>query len=157
MMKYNKLISLCCLLLTTCSFSFARAEKIAKSSSEESIEISETSSGVNQESESPSEESEKLTSSSLSEGEESVEGQNGIFNPKVQASMFTGAANSNITILVPPGRAGIAPNLSFQYNSSQKNGIVGVGWNIDIGSIQRSIKFGVDYSANDFVAFNPSS
>jgi len=67
-------------------------------------------------------------------------------------SLFTGAATSKIPILVPPGRNGISPNLSLSYNSYQKNGWIGVGWNLDMGSIRRSTKKGLDYTANDFVA-----
>jgi len=64
----------------------------------------------------------------------------------------TGAATYNIPIIVPPGRGGIAmPDLALVYNSQQKNGWVGMGWNLEVGSIQRSTKRGVDYSGTDFV------
>jgi len=64
----------------------------------------------------------------------------------------TGAATYNIPIIVPPGRGGIAmPNLALTYNSQQKNGWVGMGWDLEVGSIQRSTKWGVDYSGTDFV------
>ena len=66
--------------------------------------------------------------------------------------MFTGAATYKIPIEVPPGRAGIAPSLSLSYDSYQSSGWVGVGWSLDMGSIQRSTKRGVNYSANDYVA-----
>ncbi len=76
----------------------------------------------------------------------------GISLPSFTTSLFTGAASVTIPIEVPPGKAGIAPKLALTYNSYQGNGWVGVGWNIDMGSIQRSTKWGVNYSANDFVA-----
>gem|GEM_PF-3016565 len=63
----------------------------------------------------------------------------------------TGAATYSIPIKVPPGRAGMAPNLAVRYNSYQSNSWIGVGWDLDMGSIQRSTKFGVNYDANDFV------
>jgi RHS repeat-associated protein len=72
--------------------------------------------------------------------------------PSVAASQFTGAASAQIPIVVPPGRIGIAPRLALSYNSYRKNSWVGVGWDLDMGSIQRSTKRGVDYSAHDFVA-----
>jgi len=56
---------------------------------------------------------------------------------------------------VPPGRAGIAPNLALTYNSYQGNGWLGVGFMLDMGSIQRSLKTpgGLTYTMNDqFVA-----
>jgi len=64
----------------------------------------------------------------------------------------TGAATYNIPIIVPPGRGGIAmPNLALVYNSQQKNGWVGMGWDLEVGSIQRSTKWGVDYNGAAFV------
>jgi len=64
----------------------------------------------------------------------------------------TGSASYIIPIEVPPGRGGIAvPKLEITYNSNQINGWIGVGWDLDIGSIQRNTKYGLDYSDNDFV------
>ncbi len=64
----------------------------------------------------------------------------------------TGAAVIGIPIKIPPGRKGIAPNLSLTYSSSRGNGWVGVGWDLGLGAIQRSTKRGTNYSANDYVA-----
>ncbi|MDY6793292.1 MAG: FG-GAP-like repeat-containing protein, partial [Thermodesulfobacteriota bacterium] len=64
----------------------------------------------------------------------------------------SGTAAFNIPIEVPPGRGGIAvPSLSLQYVSNGSNGWIGVGWNLDVGSIQRNTKYGLDYSGSDFV------
>ena len=65
---------------------------------------------------------------------------------------FSGAAMHAIPIEIVPGRNGIQPNLNLTYNSYQKNGWLGVGWDIDMGSIQRSTKFGVCYDCDDYVA-----
>ncbi len=65
---------------------------------------------------------------------------------------YTGAATYSVPIVVPPGRAKIAPNLALTYNSYVGNGWLGVGWTLDLGSIQRSLKNGVHYTADDFVA-----
>ncbi len=69
-----------------------------------------------------------------------------------ETSLFSGAAVYKIPIEVPPGRGGVAPSIALTYNSQQGNGWVGVGWDLDMGSIQRSAKRGVNYSGNDFVA-----
>ncbi|MDA8239073.1 MAG: FG-GAP-like repeat-containing protein, partial [Nitrospiraceae bacterium] len=63
----------------------------------------------------------------------------------------SGAAGASIPIEVPPGRNGIAPNLTLSYNSSKGNGWIGVGWDISLGAISRSTKRGVAYNSNDYV------
>ena len=67
-------------------------------------------------------------------------------------SNFVGSATYGVPIEVPPGRGGIAPNLALLYNSQAGNGWLGVGWLLDMGAIQRSTRFGVNYNSNDFVA-----
>ncbi|MFH1655725.1 MAG: FG-GAP-like repeat-containing protein, partial [Candidatus Omnitrophota bacterium] len=62
---------------------------------------------------------------------------------KFQVEPSTGTATLTIPIEVSPGRKGIQPNLALMYNSSAPNGILGVGWNLELGSIQRSTKKGV--------------
>ncbi len=69
--------------------------------------------------------------------------------PNVQAASvhvdpFVGSANLGIPIQVPPGRGGIQPELALSYSSSNRGlGLAGVGWSLDLGSIQRSTKKGV--------------
>jgi len=61
-----------------------------------------------------------------------------------------GAASSSIPILVPPGRNGIQPNLALSYSSSNKrSGLLGVGWDLSLGYIQRNSRFGLNYSDNE--------
>ncbi len=76
-----------------------------------------------------------------------------LLTPVINVSSFTGAATARIPIVVPPGRNGLAPRLSLNYISQQKNGWIGVGWSLDAGSIRRSIKQGVNYDADEYVVF----
>ena len=61
----------------------------------------------------------------------------------------TGSAVTSIPISVPPGRKGIEPRLALNYNSTSRNGWIGVGWTLDMGAIQRSTKRGVDYTPDE--------
>ena len=69
----------------------------------------------------------------------------------VENSVFTGAAAYKVPIEVPPGRNSMTPEISLVYNSYLGNGWVGVGWTLDMGAIQRSTKFGLDYTADNYV------
>ncbi len=44
-----------------------------------------------------------------------------------------GSANYSIPLALPPGRAGLQPSLSLNYNSSAGNGPMGIGWAISYG------------------------
>ncbi len=71
--------------------------------------------------------------------------------------LFTGAMSYQIPIEVPAGRNGMKPDIALQYRSSNGNGWVGVGWELELGSIQRSEKNGVNYSADSFQIKTSSS
>ncbi|MCK5274984.1 MAG: hypothetical protein KAR37_10085, partial [Alphaproteobacteria bacterium] len=70
----------------------------------------------------------------------------------------TGQASYDIPIAVPPGIAGMQPNLSLHYGSGAGNGIAGMGWSISgLSAIQRCRRTpaqdgqwgGIEYNAND--------
>ncbi|MCG8616931.1 MAG: hypothetical protein MI802_11990, partial [Desulfobacterales bacterium] len=68
----------------------------------------------------------------------------------MQNAAYTGAATASIPILVPPGRAGMQPEISLDYNSYRGNGWIGMGWDIEMGAIKRAVKRGVDYAADRY-------
>src|SRR5438093_9374480 len=68
----------------------------------------------------------------------------------VHADLFTGTATTSIPIEVPPGRNGMQPNLQLVYESANGNGWVGMGWKLELGTIERQTRFGVNYSTNDY-------
>ncbi len=78
-------------------------------------------------------------------------GGNSITGMSNVSTNFAGAATFNIPIEVPPGRGAIAPNLALNYNSQLGNGWVGQGWTLDMGAIQRSTRFGVNYGNDNYV------
>ncbi len=65
-------------------------------------------------------------------------------------SMKIGAAVLEYPIQVPMGRNGLSPSVVLNYNSSRKNSLAGVGWDLNIDSIQRSMKRGACYNCNEF-------
>ncbi len=65
--------------------------------------------------------------------------------------LFTGTFTYRIPIEVPPGRNGMQPRLALTYKSSNGKGWIGKGWELEIGSIERNTRFGVNYSGDSFV------
>ena len=65
--------------------------------------------------------------------------------------LFTGAMSYSVPIQVPPGRKGMQPSLALTYNSNNRNGWLGVGWELEVGSIERSTKRGVDYTGDSYI------
>lgn len=69
-------------------------------------------------------------------------------------SKQSGSYNQSYPIVVPPGRAGLTPNISLEYSSqaSDYTSSVGYGWSINIPYIERINKTGLDkiFTANYF-------
>jgi RHS repeat-associated protein len=74
-------------------------------------------------------------------------GANVLLFDQPYTSLFTGASRYSIPVWTPPGRAGVAPDISLSYSSATVDGVlgdvqapwVGVGWNIDGIEIVRKI------------------
>lgn len=65
--------------------------------------------------------------------------------------LFTGTMSYTIPLEVPSGRKGVDPGLALIYRSSNGNGWLGVGWELEMGTIERSTRNGVDYNGYEFV------
>ncbi len=60
-----------------------------------------------------------------------------------EANLFTGALTTDIQIKVPPGRKGMTPRLALRYASTGSASPFGYGWDLTMGRIDRSTKWGV--------------
>ncbi len=89
---------------------------------------------------------------SMSSGGASSSAAGGVYSATQAVTVSqVGAAQFSYPIEVPPGRNGLQPNVALQYSSYNENGWVGVGWDLALGSIQRSTRHGLNYSGTDFM------
>ncbi len=78
-----------------------------------------------------------------------------------EANLFTGALATSIPIQVPPGRKNVTPKLALGYSSSGGPSPYGYGWDLPLGRIERSTKWGTPRCTgphtDDFVLVLPDS
>lgn len=60
-----------------------------------------------------------------------------------QTDLFTGHFGYSVPLDLAPGRHGSAPSLALHYGSGGENGWCGVGWDLDLGYIERDGRKGV--------------
>jgi hypothetical protein len=73
----------------------------------------------------------------------------GIAQIEAPAGNSTGGANLRVGVEVPPGRRGLQPDLAITYSSEAGNGWLGVGWNLEMPSVQVDTRFGAPKYAAD--------
>ncbi|MBQ6667801.1 MAG: hypothetical protein IJM65_06755, partial [Bacteroidales bacterium] len=74
----------------------------------------------------------------------------GITMMEPPAANSSGTANLSYPITVPAGRNGLQPNLSVSYSSEAGNGLLGMGWDMQLPAITVDSKWGVPrYDAAD--------
>ncbi len=59
-----------------------------------------------------------------------------------KVDLFTGSFGYSIPIACAPARNGSEPSLALAYSSKGQNGWCGMGWNLDIGDIERNTRNG---------------
>jgi RHS repeat-associated protein len=69
-----------------------------------------------------------------------------------QTDTFTGRFQYRFPIRVAPARNGSEPAISLVYDSGSGNGFCGVGWTLDLGTIQRETRYGVPFLWQNGVA-----
>jgi RHS repeat-associated protein len=72
-------------------------------------------------------------------------------NVGANPDLFTGALSQRIPLELPPGRRGVAPKLTLTYRSDVGSGWLGVGWDLELGAVERARRYGVSYAADEYV------
>jgi RHS repeat-associated protein len=68
------------------------------------------------------------------------------------------SADLGLGLQLPPGRNGLAPNLSLSYSSARGNGWLGVGWDLGLPAIEHDLRFGVpDYAGDQIQNDHPGA
>jgi RHS repeat-associated protein len=67
----------------------------------------------------------------------------GVVSMPVAVANQMGTATTSFPIKLPAGRGGMAPKLSINYNSDAGNGWLGLGWELNIPSINIDTRWGV--------------
>jgi len=70
--------------------------------------------------------------------------------PRFLPDVSSGTVRYEVPIAVPMGVAGQKPQLALVYESRASNDIAGVGWKLNIPSIERSLTPKLDYASTDF-------
>jgi YD repeat-containing protein len=76
---------------------------------------------------------------SLPKGGGAISGLGEKFSP----DLFTGTGNFSVPIAVPPGRAGVQPQLSLAYSTGSGNGPFGMGWQLSLPGVSRKTSRGI--------------
>jgi RHS repeat-associated protein len=63
---------------------------------------------------------------------------------------FSATLNYSVPIETPVGRRNIQPNLRLLYRSGNPDGWLGVGWDLELGRIERMGRTGLDYAGADY-------
>jgi RHS repeat-associated protein len=62
---------------------------------------------------------------------------------RFEPNLNSGSATYAVDLDVPAGTAGFTPSFSLRYDSGFGDGTVGIGWSLDVGSVQRQTAYGV--------------
>ncbi|MDC0722492.1 SpvB/TcaC N-terminal domain-containing protein [Nannocystis bainbridge] len=79
------------------------------------------------------------TAINLPKGPASIEG----FGQGYDVSAASGLPSVSYPIEVPPGRAGLQPQLALHYSAGEGAGVLGLGWSLGLPAIERSLRTGI--------------
>ena len=79
------------------------------------------------------------TAINLPKGPASIEG----FGQGHDTSPASGLPTLSYALEVPPGRAGLTPELALHYDAGEGAGAHGLGWSLGLPTIERSLRTGI--------------
>ncbi|MFY0537842.1 SpvB/TcaC N-terminal domain-containing protein [Nannocystis pusilla] len=79
------------------------------------------------------------TAINLPKGPASIEG----FGQGYDVSPASGLPSLSYPIDVPPGRAGLEPQLGLHYSAGEGAGVLGLGWSLGLPALERSLRTGI--------------
>ena len=86
------------------------------------------------------------TAINLPKGPASIEG----FGQDYDVSFASGLPSLSYPIDVPPGRAGLQPQLALTYSAGEGAGALGLGWSLGLPALERSLRLGIPrYDGSD--------
>lgn len=86
------------------------------------------------------------TTINLPKGPASIEG----FGQGYDVSPASGLPALSYPIDVPPGRAGLVPQLGLHYSAGEGAGVLGLGWSLGLPALERSLRTGIPrYDTSD--------
>jgi hypothetical protein len=74
----------------------------------------------------------------------------GSAHTSILPDLFTGSLTASLIATVPPGIAAMTPSIEFLYRSSNGNGWIGRGWELEQGAITRNFRDGVSYAGDNY-------
>jgi hypothetical protein len=84
------------------------------------------------------------TAINIPKGPASIEG----FGQGYDLSPASGLPSLSYALEVPPGRAGLVPELALHYHAGEGTGVLALGWSLGLPAIERSLRRGFpDYGA----------
>jgi RHS repeat-associated protein len=68
-----------------------------------------------------------------------------------ESDLFFGVYSTSIPLAVPPNRGSLTPPVALRYRSRDANGPLGMGWDLEFGSIERNFRRGVRFDGDEYV------
>jgi RHS repeat-associated protein len=80
----------------------------------------------------------------------SGESPGGTVHTSILPDLFTGSLVASFQVPLPPGRNGMTPQFDLIYRSNSGRSWLGVGWDLELGAIERKSRPRVDFQSEEY-------